>query len=247
MNRVKPRVQGRPLDLVRSLSAAGQQVFTTGDARKYLSEDAALWLPLTRLQKAGWIKRLERGVYLIVPLEAGVERQWAEDAFVVAYSLAQPAAVKLCLTAAIVKMRHEDGLPPSPTGRPGAARSRRPRCACRGRPMEDLSPDGIKRQARGGKHAGGEGISFTKGTGSGLGGGVQQEDLYRPGLRIHEPEFSDSVPRVEVTLQGPIPIPGARREDLDYKIRGPVDDLPNDLEALVHDEQDVRLGDGVVS
>jgi hypothetical protein len=93
MNSMKRRVQGRPLDLVRSLSAAGKQVFTTDDARKYLPEDAALWLALTRLQKTGWIKRLKRGVYLIVPLEAGVERQWTEDAFVVACFLAQPAAV----------------------------------------------------------------------------------------------------------------------------------------------------------
>jgi predicted transcriptional regulator of viral defense system len=93
MNSIKRRVQGRLLDLVRRLSAAGKQVFTADDARKYLAEDATLWLALTRLQKAGWIKRLKRGVYLIVPLEAGVERRWSEDAFVVACSLAEPAAV----------------------------------------------------------------------------------------------------------------------------------------------------------
>jgi len=39
MNSMNPRVQGRPLDLVRSLSAAGKQVFTTDDARKYLTRD----------------------------------------------------------------------------------------------------------------------------------------------------------------------------------------------------------------
>jgi predicted transcriptional regulator of viral defense system len=61
MDSMKSRSQGRLLDLVRSLSAAGKQVFTTDDARKYLAEDAALWLALTRLQKAGWIKRLKRG------------------------------------------------------------------------------------------------------------------------------------------------------------------------------------------
>jgi predicted transcriptional regulator of viral defense system len=61
MNGMKRWIQGRPLDLARSLSAAGKQVFTTGDARKYLSEGAVLWLALTRSQKAGWIKRLKRG------------------------------------------------------------------------------------------------------------------------------------------------------------------------------------------
>ncbi len=59
MNSTKTRVHGWPLDLVRSLSAVGMQLFTTDDARKYLPEDAALWLALVRLQKAGWLKRLE--------------------------------------------------------------------------------------------------------------------------------------------------------------------------------------------
>lgn len=83
----------RSLDLVRRLSAAGKHVFLVQDARKYLPDDGALWVALTRLQKAGWIKRLKRGVYMIVPLEAGIEKQWSEDAFVVACSLAQPATV----------------------------------------------------------------------------------------------------------------------------------------------------------
>ncbi len=93
MNSMEQTSYARPLDLVKSLSAAGKHVFSVRDARKYLREGAALWVMLTRLQKAGWIKRLKRGVYMVVPLEAGVERQWTEDAFVVACSLAQPAAV----------------------------------------------------------------------------------------------------------------------------------------------------------
>ena len=93
MDVIQSRAHGRPLDLVKRLSAAGRRVFTVGDARAFLHEDKTLWLVLTRLQKAGWIRRLKRGIYLIVPLEAGVERQWSEDAFVVACALAQPAAV----------------------------------------------------------------------------------------------------------------------------------------------------------
>ena len=90
-NKTKP--QTRSLDLLRVLSEAGKHVFSIADARKYLSHDAALWAALTRLLKAGWVRRLKRGVYLIVPLEAGIARQWTEDAFVIACSLAQPAAV----------------------------------------------------------------------------------------------------------------------------------------------------------
>lgn len=62
MNSIGRRVHGRPLDLIRSLSVAGKHVFTADDARKYLAEDAALWLALRRLQKAGWIKRLKRAL-----------------------------------------------------------------------------------------------------------------------------------------------------------------------------------------
>jgi hypothetical protein len=61
MNSTRPRSQGRPHDLVRSLRAAGKQVFTPDDAWKYRPEDAGLWLALTLLQKAGWIKRPKRG------------------------------------------------------------------------------------------------------------------------------------------------------------------------------------------
>ena len=93
MNSTSMRNQGRPLDLARGLSAAGKQVFTVSDARSFLSKDEAVWLALTRLQKAGWVKRLKRGVYMIVPLEAGVEKEWSEDAFVIACALAKPAAV----------------------------------------------------------------------------------------------------------------------------------------------------------
>ena len=93
MTSKQAKPQTRSLDLVRALSEAGRHVFTVADARKYLSHDASLWLALTRLLKTGWIRRLKRGVYLIVPLEAGIARQWTEDVFVIACSLAQPAAV----------------------------------------------------------------------------------------------------------------------------------------------------------
>jgi predicted transcriptional regulator of viral defense system len=93
MTSKQAKPQTRSLDLVRALSEAGRHVFTVADAREYLSHDASLWLALTRLLKTGWIRRLKRGVYLIVPLEAGIARQWTGDVFVIACSLAQPAAV----------------------------------------------------------------------------------------------------------------------------------------------------------
>jgi len=48
---------------------------------------------LWRLQKKGWIERIERGKYLIIPLEAGPERKWSADSYVIAGFLAELSAV----------------------------------------------------------------------------------------------------------------------------------------------------------
>jgi predicted transcriptional regulator of viral defense system len=41
----------------------------------------------------GWLERIERGKYLIVPLEAGPDRVWTEDALVLAGHLVNPSMV----------------------------------------------------------------------------------------------------------------------------------------------------------
>jgi predicted transcriptional regulator of viral defense system len=48
---------------------------------------------LWRLEKKGWIKRIERGKYLIIPLEAGPRRTWSADAYIVASFIVDPAAI----------------------------------------------------------------------------------------------------------------------------------------------------------
>jgi len=60
----------------------------------------ALWTPpertrdaLYRLAQKGWLRRLERGVYLLIPLEAGPGRAWTENGIIVAQYLVDPAAV----------------------------------------------------------------------------------------------------------------------------------------------------------
>jgi predicted transcriptional regulator of viral defense system len=45
---------------------------------------------LHRLCAKRWLKRLERGKYMVVPLEAGPEGRWAEHEYLVAATLAQP-------------------------------------------------------------------------------------------------------------------------------------------------------------
>jgi len=48
---------------------------------------------LTELIKRGWLARIERGKYLVIPLEAGPERKGSQDEYVVALSLVNPSAV----------------------------------------------------------------------------------------------------------------------------------------------------------
>lgn len=48
---------------------------------------------LHQLEKRGWLARLERGKYLVIPLEAGAERIWSEDPYLVASALVQPAVI----------------------------------------------------------------------------------------------------------------------------------------------------------
>ncbi len=44
---------------------------------------------MARLVDKGWLERLAKGKYLIVPLEAGPDRTWTEDAHVIAGHLDQ--------------------------------------------------------------------------------------------------------------------------------------------------------------
>lgn len=48
---------------------------------------------LWRLQKKGWIERIEKGKYLVIPLEAGPQRQWSADTFMIAAELVNPSAI----------------------------------------------------------------------------------------------------------------------------------------------------------
>jgi predicted transcriptional regulator of viral defense system len=60
--------------LLSTLSADGHTVFTIEDAHAVLEDsDADVRKLLHRLNRKRWIKRLERGKYLIVPLAAGPE------------------------------------------------------------------------------------------------------------------------------------------------------------------------------
>lgn len=83
----------REVEFLSRLASRGREIFTVEQARRYWETPQDTRKRLARLEAKGWLERLERGKYMIVPLEAGPERAWSENAFVVASWLLQPSAV----------------------------------------------------------------------------------------------------------------------------------------------------------
>jgi len=79
--------------LLTRLAGDGKEIFTTRDAYDLLGEDRSTRDALERLVAKGWLERIEKGKYLIVPLEAGPDRIWSEDAYVIATNLVDSGAI----------------------------------------------------------------------------------------------------------------------------------------------------------
>jgi predicted transcriptional regulator of viral defense system len=77
--------------LLSSFAAAGEHTVTLCQARDILGPegDAAAQV-LHRLAAKGWLARLQRGTYRVIPLEAGPEGSWAAHEYLVAASLVSP-------------------------------------------------------------------------------------------------------------------------------------------------------------
>ncbi len=77
--------------LLSTLAASNQRVFTLADARQALgASEVDVVKMLYRLTFKGWLQRLERGKYRLIPLEAGPDSQWAEHEYLLAAALVQP-------------------------------------------------------------------------------------------------------------------------------------------------------------
>jgi predicted transcriptional regulator of viral defense system len=74
-------------------AGTGKDIFTTRDAYDLLGEGRATRDLIDRLVEKGWLERIEKGKYLIVPLEAGPDRSWSEDAYTLAGHLVDPSAI----------------------------------------------------------------------------------------------------------------------------------------------------------
>lgn len=80
--------------VLAQLSAAGKTIFTLADVVALkIGSKQSVWSVLSRLTNKGWIRRLRRATYMIVPLEAGVNQAWAEDSFKLAQELFSPCYI----------------------------------------------------------------------------------------------------------------------------------------------------------
>ncbi len=83
----------REAEFLSRLAGEGRTIFTVEQARHFWRNGAYTTNVLGRLESKGWLRRLERGTYLIIPLEAGPARDWSESALVIAPYLIQPVAI----------------------------------------------------------------------------------------------------------------------------------------------------------
>ena len=74
-------------------AATGKRLIRVDEAEDFLHSRTAALNTLSRLTRKGWLQRLGRGLYLIIPLEAGPERTWAENSFVIGPQLISPGAI----------------------------------------------------------------------------------------------------------------------------------------------------------
>ena len=80
--------------LLLTLASQGQHVFTTADAHAILGGTRHLTNKmLARLNQKRWVLRLQRGLYLLLPLEAGIEGKYSVHPFRVTPYLAEPHAI----------------------------------------------------------------------------------------------------------------------------------------------------------
>ena len=91
---IQPSISKREFQLLTSLADRGKTLFTVQEAREALgTEGSYLNLLLQRLTHKRILERIERGLYLYIPIEAGSRRVYSIDAFEVGCALAMPAAV----------------------------------------------------------------------------------------------------------------------------------------------------------
>ncbi|MEZ4424279.1 MAG: type IV toxin-antitoxin system AbiEi family antitoxin domain-containing protein [Gemmatimonadota bacterium] len=88
-----PGLSAEEAAFLTTLAGDGRTLFTVEDAHAHWGDETRARAHLHKLASKGWIERLERGKYIIIPLEAGPAREWSENPFLIAGELVEPAVV----------------------------------------------------------------------------------------------------------------------------------------------------------
>lgn len=86
-------LSSREAAFLTRLAAENRSVFRYEEVADYWPDSVSAHHALSRLQRGGWLKRIERGLYMLVPLSAGPDRAWTENALVIGTHLVEPSAI----------------------------------------------------------------------------------------------------------------------------------------------------------
>lgn len=90
----KKGIRNSSVEMLSRLAHNGKTIFTFKDAMEVSNySPEMLRLTLHNLKKSKWVDRIEKGKYIIIPLEAGPEGLYTEHEFVIASFLIDPYAI----------------------------------------------------------------------------------------------------------------------------------------------------------
>ena len=92
MTRTITELGPREAEFLAMMAGTAKDVFTFEQAERFWGAGPTTRNVLSRLESKGWLERLERGKYMLVPLEAGVAREWSEDPLAIGTFLAPSGA-----------------------------------------------------------------------------------------------------------------------------------------------------------
>jgi predicted transcriptional regulator of viral defense system len=87
------RLSPKEAEFLATLASQGKEIVTSTEAQAFWGSPNTTDKALYRLERRGWLHRLEPGAYLLIPLAAGPERHWSGSAMVIVPYLVEPAAV----------------------------------------------------------------------------------------------------------------------------------------------------------
>lgn len=80
-------------EFISMVASKGRLSFTIHEAVPYWGSRKRTRQKLSHLVQKGWLERIERGQYIVVPFEAGPERKWSENPYIIASLLTKPAVI----------------------------------------------------------------------------------------------------------------------------------------------------------